>query len=302
MVRLSIYIMFIVAFSSISCTKNSNKNFKERPPIAEEEVIYGDDDRKDIYQVTNPTHLELARSTVALVSKTSFQETSPVSDYYDMAQTPFGTFYGLCTDEPFKEQNAFAFCSGTLIAPNQILTAGHCITDRDSCRDTQFVFDWAIQNQNDEPKQTPKSNVYDCVNIIKHELRSNGADYAIVEIDRPVTDRNPAQLDQFSNTTAGTPLVVIGHPSGLPTKVADGAVIRRVTNRGYFVANLDTYGGNSGSGVFNENTGKLIGVLVRGETDFVYDNRKNCFKSNVCSANACRGEDVTSLDAIMGTP
>ena len=46
-----------------------------------------------------------------------------------------------------------------------------------------------------------------------------------------------------------TPLVVIGHPSGLPTKIADGAWVRNNESEYYFVTNLDTFGGNSGSAV-----------------------------------------------------
>lgn len=36
-------------------------------------------------------------------------------------------------------------------------------------------------------------------------------------------------------------------PAGLPTKIAGGATMRDASPNGYYVANLDTYGGNSGS-------------------------------------------------------
>jgi hypothetical protein len=57
------------------------------------------------------------------------------------------------------------------------------------------------------------------------------------------------------------------------------------------VANTDTYGGNSGSPIFNSTTHVVEGILVRGETDFVWNG--NCRVSNVCTANGCRGEDCT---------
>ncbi len=74
-------------------------------------------------------------------------------------------------------------------------------------------------------------------------------------------------------------LVVIGRPSGLPTKVADGAQVRSV-NDVFLVANLDTYGGNSGSAVFNAVTGVVEGILVRGDTDYVYNAQLGCRVSN----------------------
>ena len=72
--------------------------------------------------------------------------------------------------------------------------------------------------------------------------------------------------------------------------------VRTVDKSGYFVANLDTYGGNSGSAVFNTDTGLVEGILVRGENDFVYSN--GCRVSNVCPAPGCRGEDVTKISEL----
>jgi hypothetical protein len=61
------------------------------------------------------------------------------------------------------------------------------------------------------------------------------------------------------------------------------------------VANLDTYGGNSGSPVFNHRTGEVEGILVRGENDYVYDPGQGCQVSNRCASDVCRGEDVTYI-------
>ena len=84
---------------------------------------------------------------------------------------------------------------------------------------------------------------------------------------------------------------MIGHPCGLPQKFADGATVRDNTPKAFFVANLDTYGGNSGSPVFNSSNQAVEGILVRGENDFVTNG--TCFVSLVCPTTGCRGEDVT---------
>jgi S1-C subfamily serine protease len=79
----------------------------------------------------------------------------------------------------------------------------------------------------------------------------------------------------------GTKLFVIGHPTGLPQKIADGASVKIanavsyidpigsiIRKANFFTANLDTYAGNSGSPVFNKRTGKVEGILVQGAEDF----------------------------------
>ena len=76
--------------------------------------------------------------------------------------------------------------------------------------------------------------------------------------------------------------------------MAAGANIRKSVHRNFFVANLDTYAGNSGSPVFNTDTGLIEGILVRGEQDFVFT-QAGCYLSNACPSDGCRGEDVTRV-------
>jgi V8-like Glu-specific endopeptidase len=71
-------------------------------------------------------------------------------------------------------------------------------------------------------------------------------------------------------------LVVIGHPSGLPQKVSDDGQILNNKEEDFFVTNLDTFGGNSGSPVVDLNSGMIEGILVRGEEDYIYDFKKGC--------------------------
>ena len=109
------------------------------------------------------------------------------------------------------------------------------------------------------------------------------------------TDRTPLEFRQEGEVELDTPLVVIGHPSGLPTKIADG-MVRNNESEYYFVTNLDTFGGNSGSAVFNTDTGVVEGILVR-EQDYVWDSR-GCRVPKVCDENECRGEDVTRITVV----
>jgi V8-like Glu-specific endopeptidase len=183
----------------------------------------------------------------------------------------FGASYGLCEDEPFKDQPNGAFCSGFLVGENTLVTAGHCIRSASDCAATSFVFDFGYDVEGKDLSSVPSNNVYKCKTIIKQELNSvSKSDYAVIELDRVVTDRDPLEFRTEGTIENDAPLVVIGHPAGIPTKIAAGSNVRSNTPPAYFVANLDTYGGNSGSAVFNSETGVVEGILVRGETDFVY--------------------------------
>ena len=159
----------------------------------------------------------------------------------------------------------------------------------------KFVFGFNIRQKGNIPTEVGLDDVYSCTKIIAREEQGYGADFALVKIDRKVTKYKPLSINRKGDPEVGTEIVVIGHPSGIPTKVSDGANVRSNEN-GFFVANLDTYGGNSGSAVFNTKTGLVEGVLVRGETDFV--NRGGCYVSNVCSDTGCRGEDVTNISSV----
>jgi V8-like Glu-specific endopeptidase len=251
-------------------------------------VIYGKDNRLDLYQVNDTRLRELAASTVALMSA---GDVTIDGTKAHLKETIIGPYYGLCSDEPFYNQNSAAFCSGFLVAPDTIASAGHCIRSQASCEDTKFVFDFVMNSAGDRAVEVPASNVYSCKQLIHSVANGHGEDFSVVKLDRPVSGRRPLSL-AAQTPSRGTPLTVIGYPIGLPVKVAGGASVRDLKPE-FLVANLDTFGGNSGSAVFNTNTGAVEGILVRGERDFITDGA--CRRSNVCTDSGCRGEDVTLI-------
>jgi subtilisin-like proprotein convertase family protein len=256
-------------------------------------VIYGADNRKNLVDVADTELRRVARSTVALMESDDLSDAG--SGRTRIRSESYATRNNLCSDEPFREEKLAAFCSGSLVAPNLVITAGHCITAA-KCASVKFVFDYAVTTRGVTPEDIESSKVYGCAEVVGRELQSNGSDWAVVRLDRAVADREPLRLRRSGEIAAGAELVVIGHPVGLPTKIAGGAKVRSLTPD-YFVANLDTYGGNSGSAVFNAQTLEIEGILVRGETDFVA--RGSCMVSNRCADDACRGEDVTRISKVL---
>lgn len=280
-----------------SCAENEPSHSVSSPTDSfDSKVIYGSDDRRDFHQA-NPVEQNWARSTVALVrsqritSSSGERYTLGLSDYLPSLDGSF------CEREPYREQKTLAYCSGFLVSPQHIVTAGHCIANIQDCRDTRFVFDYSVKQPGIFPRTLHQEQVYSCGRVVSRELESSGVDYAVIELDRPVSgSRTPLKLRTQGNLTVGTPLTVIGHPSGLPTKIAGGASVRDIRKE-YFVANLDTYGGNSGSAVLHASIGEVEGILVRGEVDFVQQG--SCFVSRSCSNSGCRGEDVTLISEVL---
>lgn len=284
--------------------------------VIQPQVIYGEDNRKDIYQPANDSKMvKLSRATVALVRKTDIQDYVPTPEEEptgagnnnDSASLPdatrkklvgktFGAYFDLCPSEPFHSQPSVAFCSGFLVGPDLMATAGHCIQNEIDCNKLAFVFGYAFRSETDDPTVVDESNIFYCKEIVKTTMNSDGPDYAIVKLDRRVTSVEPLNIRREGALSIRDEVTVIGNPSGIPTKIASGASVREGGNEGYFIANLDTYGGNSGSAVFNSETAVLEGILVRGETDFVFSD-KGCYVSNVCAEDGCMGEHVTRAAA-----
>ncbi|MFN8847715.1 MAG: trypsin-like serine peptidase [Bdellovibrionales bacterium] len=239
------------------------------------QVVYGEDNRKDLFEVQDLALLTAAKSTSAIFSKFKLKKSGTV---FQVSSASFREEFNMCSNEPFAHQQAGAKCSAFLVGSQMMATAGHCINSGD-CGDTAFVFDFAYSTVNAQPQYIPEEKVYYCSRILKRELNGQ-EDYALVLLDRAVTDRDPLKLASTQATEA-MPLTVIGHPAGIPTKIADGAEVRS-SNEAFFVSNLDTYGGNSGSAVFNSETMEVLGILVRGERDYTYDSVNKCFVSNNC--------------------
>jgi V8-like Glu-specific endopeptidase len=258
------------------------------------DVIYGEDNRVDVYDSKNSAFVELSKSTAGMIANENIKKSK---DGFDI-QAKTLKERGVCESERFSTQMFAANCSGFLVGEDLLVTAGHCITSMDSCEKYKWVFDYKMDSATQDRISVEESSVYTCKKIISRELNQvSQNDYALVQLDRKVTDRRPLTFRKTGKVAKGDSLVVIGHPTGLPTKIADGAKVRSLSKI-FFVANLDTYGGNSGSAVINTATSEVEGILVRGDTDYVKDSKKGCMVSNLCKEDSCRGEDVTYITNI----
>lgn len=257
--------------------------------------VYGEDNRLDVFEVRDSAQVELSRSTAAMISPSNLKiladETIEISGKTLEAR-------GVCSTERFAKQMSAANCSGFLVAPNVLVTAGHCIRTQADCDSYKWIFDFKVDHSEQGKVNVPTSSVYSCSRIIDRSLNNfTKDDYAVLELDRSVDDRRPLNFRRKGKISEGDKLVMIGHPTGIATKIAAGSEVRSLKGK-YFVANLDAFGGNSGSAVFNADTHEIEGILVRGDTDYVYNSENKCNVVNVCEDEGCRGEDVTYITNI----
>ena len=296
------------------CFPDSNEGEKSEESTRKlrDKVIWGADNRHDYFCIQDEGKRNLAGSSVALVSDSFVDERDPTR--IKLLTSTFGTRKRLCSFERFSEQIVVPYCSGALVSHNTVLTAGHCVEDDAKAQKTKFIFGYK-KLEYDKPATTVFSldQVYSGKSVLAREKKENGSDWALIKLDRSVDPQIavPAEFDTNKNLNKNDSIFVIGYPSGLPLKLTDSArVLDTNGNEPYFFADLDTYGGNSGSPVFEEKTGMIVGVLVRGEEDFVPCEKSKCFQENTCNCNvpcrvsnictkkSCEGEDVMKLTKI----
>ncbi len=259
----------------------------------QQKVIYGTDDRKDLFEVTDTAVQKDASTVVSLFHATD------VTDNGDGTSTlrtkPFGVALNLCSSERFRTQPIGAFCSGFVVGPDLIATAGHCVNPM-NVTDVRFVFGYRMKDASTAQTIIPNDEIYSGTAVVARKQEGAGADYSVVKVDRHITGHPIVTIRKTGTIPDSQAVHVIGHPVGLPVKYAPGANVRDNSNSSFFVANLDTFGGNSGSPVFNSDTHVVEGILVRGETDFVFNG--SCRISLVCPNSGCRGEDSTRTKEI----
>jgi len=254
-------------------------------------VIYGQDNRLDLYEVTNSLHLRLAQSTAAMVGRSQIKQTG-LEAFLNFDRT-LETSLRVCPNERFAQQPAGSTCSGFLVGEDTIVTAGHCLvltapTPEAACKRYSWVFNYALTTEKRNPNEgLSTQDVYHCKSVVTAKLTDN-LDMAVIKLDRKVVGRSPLAYRTSGKVSSAAQLVVIGHPSGLPTKVAAGSKVLENSGATTFVTNLDTFQGNSGSAVFDANTGMLEGILVQGKVDYrpsIPQNPYSCQVVNNCDEN-----------------
>ncbi len=269
-------------------------------------VIYGTDDRMEEYQVTDPAMLAAGDATAILVSLEELTRnndgTYTLSDQTLaewFSDDSFGSLFPsspLCPNEPYRDQPSPGTCSGFLVGPDIIATAGHCLDCACDRSTLAVVFGFVMLDEATPRLVVSDQDVYFVREVIG--LQIGYPDWALMRLDREVVGRSPLPLRQTGRVNDEQPLAVISYPVGIPRKYDWGGTVRDNTQYTFFQANLDTYNGSSGAVVLNLNTMIVEGILVRGVEDFILDENTGCERSSVLPNDNDEWEDVSRITAL----
>jgi V8-like Glu-specific endopeptidase len=235
-------------------------------------AVHGIDNRHEAYTYPDKQVRMYAHAVAAKVKKSSLHRSIFHKGTYSFRKRSLKNTYNFCHPQKFENQTALAGCTGFLVTPTTLITAGHCMKRKNDCKNNYWVFD-VVKGT----KRIKAENIYRCKKVIAQHFDENKNldDYAIIELDRIVQNRTPLQVDLSGELEEDSSVYMIGHPIRLPLKVTDNAQIKNIYSR-YFTTNLDVFSGNSGSPVFDSKTGKVIGLAVRAIHG--YKSERSCYK------------------------
>jgi V8-like Glu-specific endopeptidase len=247
-------------------------------------ALFGVDDRISIRP--GAPGYALSRSTAVALLSSNFETTAPgkIRLNVDMLDQFF------CPKVKFAKQTSLQYaCTGFLVAPDIIMTAGHCMVNTGESRNETEVyckaFSWLFDyNDTIDPENVDANKLYGCKRVI-YAVKDEKApfrDFALVQLNRAVKGRTPFKLNS-GGLKANETLSMIGHPFGLPSKLSRNAkVLINNPKRQSFLTNLDAFHGNSGSPVLNSKN-EVIGILVGGTPSANTVTNGSCEVLNRCS-------------------
>ncbi|MCL3862424.1 serine protease [Actinotalea sp. K2] len=166
--------------------------------------------------------------------------------------------------------------SGTMISRDLFLTCGHLFDQNPN--------GWTVPRQNGtataispaeiatnmrvnflyqvDPSGTLRAEEsYPITQLVEYRL--GGLDMAICRLGGNPGDVHGWTEVSAANAAVGDMICIIGHPAGMPKRLEAGPATTVTTNRITY-DDIDTLGGNSGSGILQASTGRIVGVHTNG--------------------------------------
>ncbi|WP_458628842.1 trypsin-like peptidase domain-containing protein [Winogradskyella sp. PC D3.3] len=309
------YLFLLLATFNLSLfSQETSQNKDIEYPFAEPgskvaRGIFGEDGRLEVKDAEG--YEDFVRATAVMISKQNIYD----DEFYawslrDLLIQKFETdkFH---PNVKFLDQPTVGSCTGFLIAPDVMVTAGHCINSMEDANRSVWVFDYTNESDFiDGNRLNFKSeNIFEVESIIASTFDDDtNNDYAILKLKRQ-SDRAPYRFRTSGTVLESGAINTIGCPTGLPLKFSTNAVVVDNSPSNWFKSNIDSFPGNSGGPVFDQN-GFIEGILVRGavaysavdETytgDYTYNEDCDCIKTvqwdSVNYTAGCQAHKITAI-------
>jgi Trypsin-like peptidase domain len=209
----------------------------------------------------------------------------------------YGSANSLCADEPFREQPVvverqgaipgdFGY-TGYLVGPDRVLTCWHG-WEYFSGRAQLAIFGYALHPGGAAATELPASQVLAVAAYPADRPPPAAApgscsgDWVVLRLEHPVTHLGELASPRLATPRPGRSVYALGHPRGLPLKLAADGVVLGATD-GALRTNLDTFVGNSGSPIFDADSHALVGLVIegqKGQDDFAPASARRCYATN----------------------
>jgi len=269
--------------------------------------VFGKDGRVEVKDAEG--YEDFVRATAVMISKENIYNDEFYSwSLRERLTRQFGSS-NFSDDVKFLDQPVVGSCTGFLIAPDIMVTAGHCINSMEDANKYVWVFDYTSESDfiNGRRLQFKKENIYEVQSIITSTLNNDTRDdYAVLKLKRK-SNRAPYRFRTSGSVIEGGAINTIGCPTGLPLKFSTDAVVTDNSPSNWFKSDIDSFPGNSGGPVFDQN-GFIEGILVRGAVqfssagytgDYKYDDDCDCIKTvqwdQVKYTAGCQSHKITSV-------
>ena len=168
------------------------------------------------------------------------------------------------------------WATGTLLANNLFLTAGHnfdqtgggwtrprvngtfnTISPQEIATRMHVNFNYQV-----DPSGTLRTEQqFPVLQLVEYRL--GGLDFAIARLGgNPAATFGTARISS-TNAAVGESICIMGHPMGVPKRIEAGVVLSVGGNEIRY-NDIDTLGGNSGSGILRASDGRVVGVHTNG--------------------------------------
>ncbi len=166
-------------------------------PKALNKAIYGEDSRVLVSDLDSQKLLNLASSVGALFQKYTITTENEAS--YLIRNKTLQEMHRVCPDEKFANKSSLSSCTGFLVADDLMVTAGHCLKDKEDCKNILFSFDYQKAKISGEYLELSKNHTYSCKEVLQSSYGAlSRSDFALVRLDRKVVGRRPLKMRRES--------------------------------------------------------------------------------------------------------